>query len=42
MVEEIKPEKTMEEVHKLLEPVLLEYYEHGDTSDVQVNKFTGY
>jgi hypothetical protein len=32
----MEPEMTPEEFGKVVEPVLLEYFEHGDTGEVEV------
>lgn len=32
----MEPEMTPEEFEKVVEPVLLEYFEHGDTDEVEV------
>ena len=37
MVEKIKPELTQEEFEKVIEPLFLEYFQHGITQDVIVS-----
>ena len=36
-LERIEPERTDEELQKLIEPILLEYFEHGIVDDVMVS-----
>lgn len=36
IVDAMEPEMTPEEFGKVVEPVLLEYFEHGDTGEVEV------
>lgn len=38
-MEETELEVDDEQFNKLVEPLLLEYFEHGDTSDVRVSFF---